>query len=162
MVVPVLGESKILFYKEIAAGMYHPITFVTGLLMAEIPWLVGVAFLHTLIFYPIIQLYDDPGFYFQYFLAMFLFATVFCFFGQMMSALLPNTRSASLAVSAMMVRISACYMSMSTRVWVSVFCLENKCAVAYCIHTMGEFPCDRHDGEKLCIACVCLCSFFCV
>jgi ABC-type multidrug transport system permease subunit len=120
MVVPVLGESKILFYKELAAGMYHPITFVTGLLMAEIPWLVGIAFLHTLIFYPIIQLYDDPGYYFQYFLAMFLFATVFCFFGQMMSALLPTTRSASLAVSAMMVRYDARCTCMCVCVYVCV------------------------------------------
>jgi ABC-type multidrug transport system permease subunit len=107
MVVPILGETKILFYKELAAGMYHPLAFVTGLLTAEIPWLLAIAFLHTLIFYPIIQLYDDPGYYFQYFLAVLLFATVFCYFGQMMSALLPTTRSASLAVSAMMVRPSS-------------------------------------------------------
>ncbi len=100
MSVGVIGDSKIVFYKELAAGMYHPVAFVIGNLLAEIPWLTLVAFLHTLIFYPIVQMYDDPNYYFQYFLSIFLFATVFCFYGQMMSALLPTTRAASLAVGA--------------------------------------------------------------
>jgi hypothetical protein len=102
MGVGVIGESKLVFYKELAAGMYTPAAYVIAQLLAELPWLLGLAFLHTVIFYPIMQLYDDPTYYFQYFLVCFLFLTVFSFYGQMMGAVLPTARGAGLFVGGFM------------------------------------------------------------
>lgn len=56
MTVPVIGDSKPVYYREIAANMYHPWPYLFGLSVAEVPWLIAVTFMHGLIFYPIANL----------------------------------------------------------------------------------------------------------
>jgi len=56
MTVPVIGDSKPVYYREIAANMYHPWPYLFGLSVAEIPWLIAVTFMHGVIFYPIANL----------------------------------------------------------------------------------------------------------
>lgn len=56
MTVPIIGDSKPVYYREIAANMYHPWPYLFGLSVAEVPWLIAVTFMHGVIFYPIANL----------------------------------------------------------------------------------------------------------
>lgn len=102
MTVGVIGDSKLVYYREQASKYYSASAFLFGLTAAEIPWLLLVAMLHTCIFYPLLGLYPDFFYVAHYTLAIFLFATTFCFWGQMISALLPTTEMASLLTGASM------------------------------------------------------------
>jgi len=101
MTVGVIGDSKQVYYKELAARMYHSWPYLFGLSIAEIPWLLMVTFFHCLIFYPIANLWSDSSYVVHYVFASFCFNAMFCFLGQMISALLPTTRAATLLTSAL-------------------------------------------------------------
>lgn len=100
MTVPIIGDSKPVFYREIAANMYHPWPYLFGLSIAEVPWLIAVTFMHGVIFYPIANLDGSSDTIVQYLVSTFFFFSTLCFFGQMMSALISTTRGASLATTA--------------------------------------------------------------
>lgn len=61
MTVGVLGDSKLVYYREQASRYYSASAFLFGLTAAEIPWLLLIAMLHTCIFYPLLGLYPDFG-----------------------------------------------------------------------------------------------------
>jgi len=88
------------YYKEIAAGMYHPFAYLWGLTIVEFPWMLFLMLVHTGIFYNICQLDPSAGEVMRYILNMFLFSTTLLYWGQMISALVPTTKQASLAVGA--------------------------------------------------------------
>ncbi|EKX34927.1 hypothetical protein GUITHDRAFT_48863, partial [Guillardia theta CCMP2712] len=97
MTVGVISNSRIVYYKEIAAGMYDPFAFLFGITVAEIPYFLAVVLLHMVIFYPLAGLWTSAEDIAIYAISLFLFAGVFCFWGQMLSALLPSVHTASLA-----------------------------------------------------------------
>jgi len=99
--VGVLGEAQVVYYKEIAAGMYHPFAYLWGLTIVELPWVMFLVLVHTGIFYTIAQLDPSGGEVLRYILNMFLFCTTLLYFGQMISALVPTTKQASLAVGSL-------------------------------------------------------------
>eukprot|EP00961_Rhodomonas_salina_P271563 3669240-Rhodomonas_salina.1 len=102
MSVEVIGDSKAILYREQSAGMYARWVYLLALSVAELPWLLGITGLQSLIFYPLAHLHTDPAYVTQYVVALFLFATTFLYWGQMLSALLPTTQAASLLAGASM------------------------------------------------------------
>ncbi|EKX33201.1 hypothetical protein GUITHDRAFT_81653 [Guillardia theta CCMP2712] len=120
MAVAIIGDSKLVMYKELAAGMYSPLSFIFGLTVAEIPWLVAIVFLHTTVFYPLAGLWPSAYYIALYCISLFLFATTFCFWGQMLAALLPNTQTASLVAGptvGIMVLFCGFFMPVSVIPW---------------------------------------------
>lgn len=96
MAVAIIGDSKAVLYRERAACMYARWVYLLALSVAEIPWLLAITGLHAVVFYPLAHLHTDPEYVTQYVLALFVFATMFCYWGQMLSALLPTTQAATL------------------------------------------------------------------
>lgn len=102
MSVGVIGDSKQVLYREQSSGMYARWVYLLALSVAEVPWLLGVTGLQSLIFYPLAHLHTDPAYVTQYVVSLFLFANMFNHWGQMLSALLPTTQAASLLTGASM------------------------------------------------------------
>eukprot|EP00961_Rhodomonas_salina_P126510 1704534-Rhodomonas_salina.2 len=102
MAVKVIGDSKAVLYREQSAGMYARWVYLLALSVAELPWLLLVTGLQSIIFYQLAHLHADAEYVVQYLVSLFLFANMFVYWGQMLSALLPTTQAASLLAGASM------------------------------------------------------------
>lgn len=94
MSVGVIGDSKAILYRAQAAGMYAQWVNLLVLSVAEVPWLLVVTGLQSVTFYQLAHLHTDPEYVV---LSLFLFANMFCYWGQMLSVLSSRQRKLPLS-----------------------------------------------------------------
>jgi len=120
MSLHVIGSSRLVLNRELSSAMYAPFSFIAGVTVAEIPYLLLVVAIHMLVFYPIVGLWSSAGDVVVYAVTLFLFATTFCFWGQMLAAILPSTQTASLVAGptvGIMVLFCGFFMPVSVIPW---------------------------------------------
>eukprot|EP00960_Hanusia_phi_P069405 767083-Hanusia_phi.AAC.13 len=116
----VIAKSRLVLNRELSSAMYAPSSFLFGITVAELPYLLLVVAIHMLIFYPIVGLWSSAGDVAVYAVSFFLFATVFCFWGQLLAALLPSAQTASLVAGptvGIMVLFCGFFMPVSVIPW---------------------------------------------
>jgi hypothetical protein len=87
-------ETRVFYYREAFSNTYSPVAYMLGLVFAEFPFLLMVAFLHSVVMYPVTGMYNDPAYIFEYFFVVYLFATMLSYWGHMLAAALPSKKAA--------------------------------------------------------------------
>ncbi|EKX51516.1 hypothetical protein GUITHDRAFT_102779 [Guillardia theta CCMP2712] len=95
--IGVFGDTMMVFYKEQSVSMYSPAVHLISETIAEVPWIIAILIIHMIVFYPLANLSPQPHVLGNHILAMFLSLLMFTSLGQMISVLLPSTRTAFLA-----------------------------------------------------------------
>ncbi len=62
------------YYREYSTRTYGPFAYLFGLSIIELPWILVIVVLHTLVFYPMVGMYNNAQTIVEYVLAMFVFA----------------------------------------------------------------------------------------
>ena len=88
--LPVVQLERLVFYRERATGMYRAIYYQFAAGVAELPYIVLIAFVYGSIIYWMVLFEGDPGKYFTFILINFLTLSVFVSFGQMAAYLTPD------------------------------------------------------------------------
>ncbi|XP_021858036.2 pleiotropic drug resistance protein 3 isoform X1 [Spinacia oleracea] len=99
-VIPFIATEKTVIYRERFAGMYSSWAYSFAQVTVELPYLLTVAFIFTVITYPMIGYYLSAYKVFWYFYAMSCTLMYFNYMGMMLVSLTPNTQVAAITASA--------------------------------------------------------------
>ncbi|KAJ0976467.1 hypothetical protein J5N97_018432 [Dioscorea zingiberensis] len=98
-VMPFVITERPVLYREKFAGMYSPWAYSLAKVVIEIPYVLILVFLFTIIAYPAIGYYWSAPKFLWFFYAMFCTLLTFVYFGMFVASLCPNVQVASIVSS---------------------------------------------------------------
>ena len=88
--IPLYVRMRPVFYRETAARMYAPTVYAIAIMTAELPWMLGISTVWTLIFYFMAHFVIDAGKFFFFLLMVVVCAFSFFYAGIAASNLVPS------------------------------------------------------------------------
>jgi len=93
-VLPVVQEMRTIYYRERAAKTYSVSPFSAGMSLVEIPYIIFVNLMFTVIVYFMVGLKPGADAFFFYWLVSLIFTTVMTLWGQFIGVIFPSVMSA--------------------------------------------------------------------
>ncbi|XP_061343387.1 pleiotropic drug resistance protein 1-like [Gastrolobium bilobum] len=96
----VVGVERIVFYREMAAGMYSPLAYAVAQAIIEVPYVLLQTLIYGFIVYAMIGFEWAVTKVLWYLFFMFFTFMYFTYYGMMTAAMTPNASTAALLISA--------------------------------------------------------------
>jgi len=95
MVIPEVKKIRDVFYKHKASGMMSHHAVVFALTTGELPYVALISILYSVVFFLLVGLGDSALKYFQFWYFFMLNLSVYTYFGQLFTCLVPDTPTAT-------------------------------------------------------------------
>lgn len=92
--VPIHFEDRVMFYRERAAKLYHPLLYWVATWLVQLAFIVGHTAVFSIIAYFMAALEPSGGRFFLYFIVLYFVASTAYFLCQSIAAISPNPQTA--------------------------------------------------------------------